>query len=537
MRRRFVKFAIASIAVNVLLGFLVPWVWYSMLLLGPIIVMGGIDYNQKKHAVRRNFPFLGRFRYWFEMIRPEIHQYFVESDESGRPFTREQRSVVYQRAKGVIDTLPFGTTIDTNRIGYEFVTQSLAPTHITSEQLRVTIGSSQCQQKYHASVLNISAMSYGSLSRNAIMALNKGAALGHFYHNTGEGGISPWHLKGDGDLVWQIGTGYFGCRTPEGKFDPTKFADSAQRPQVKMIEIKLSQGAKPAHGGILPARKLTPEIAQIRGVPLGQDVNSPPAHSRFDSPSGLMHFVGELRELSGGKPIGIKLNIGRKREFMAILKAVRSTNIMLDFVSVDGGEGGTGAAPLEFSNHIGTPLTDSLIFVHNTLVGFNLRSETKIIASGRIVTAFDIVRRLCIGADITNSARAMMMSLGCIQALKCNTNECPVGVATQNPELTTGLVVNEKDKRVANFHKETVESAADIMSAIGVQQMSDLAPFHLKRRTAISVIKHYGQLYQFVEPGSMLQEPYPDEFKSPLQGATPDSFQHVDDLINSKEST
>jgi glutamate synthase domain-containing protein 2 len=350
----------------------------------------------------------------------------VESDTSGRPFSREQRSVVYARAKNTRDTIPFGTVEDVYETGYEWVNHSLSPKKIGHADVRVMIGGPDCKQPYSASLLNISAMSFGALSNNAVIALNQGAKIGGFAHNTGEGGISPHHLMG-GDLIWQVGTGYFGCRDKDGKFCPDTFSENAQKEQVKMIEIKLSQGAKPGHGGILPAAKLTQEIAKIRNVPMGKDVDSPPGHNAFTNPLEFIDFVTQLRELSGGKPIGFKLCVGKRREFIAICKAMHETGIAPDFISVDGGEGGTGAAPMEFSNHIGTPLVEGLIFVHNVLVGFDLRKKVKIISGGKMTSGFGLVKRLALGADLCNSARAMMMALGCIQARKCNSNLCPVG--------------------------------------------------------------------------------------------------------------
>ncbi|MBL8610411.1 MAG: FMN-binding glutamate synthase family protein [Myxococcales bacterium] len=455
---------------------LVPELSWAFVPVGVVIALGVYDLFQEKHAIRRNFPFVGRFRYWLEIIRPEVHQYFVESNASGRPFSRELRSLVYQRAKNVTDTLPFGTERDVYQVGYEWMNHSLRALHPPDEAPRVVIGGPDCKQPYASSVLNVSAMSYGSLSKNAILALNGGAKLGGFAHNTGEGGLSPHHLEPGGDIVWQIGTGYFGCRDAEGRFDPGRFAEKSAIEQVKMIELKLSQGAKPGHGGILPARKVTPEIAAIRHVPLGQDVLSPPTHTAFTTPLELCELVGKLRELSKGKPVGFKLCIGKRREVFAICKAMLETGILPDFITVDGGEGGTGAAPLEFSNVLGTPLNEGLVFLHNALVGTGLRDKIKIVASGRVVTGFDIAHKIAIGADLCASARAMMFALGCIQAQKCNTNECPTGVATQDPDLVAGLVVGDKAKRVYNFHRNTVRAFVELISASGVSARRSSGP-------------------------------------------------------------
>ena len=509
-----------------------PWMLWALVVVGPLIGLGLYDYFQTSHAVLRNFPIIGHGRYLLETIRPEIYQYFIENDTDGVPFGRDQRSLVYQRAKQVRDTVPFGTKEDVYRIGYEWVNHSLAPLHLEAGDLRVTVGGPDCKQPYSASILNISAMSYGSLSKNAVLALNQGAKMGNFAHNTGEGGLSPYHLEGGGDIIWQVGTGYFGCRTPDGKFSPEKFVENATRPQVKMIELKLSQGAKPGHGGILPAAKLTPEIASIRGVPLGKDVLSPPGHSAFSTPIGLLEFIAQLRELSGGKPVGFKLCVGKRREFLAICKAMVQTGITPDFITVDGGEGGTGAAPLEFSNHIGTPLVEGLIFVHNALVGYSVRDSIRVAASGKITSGFEMVKRLSLGADLCSSARGMMMALGCIQALRCNSNHCPVGIATQDPQLTAGLVPSSKNVRVMGFHKETIESVGEIMGAMGIASPDDLRPWHIMRRISPTEVRHYGEIYEFLQDGDLLQEPLPKTYKRACEAASAETFMHVDDAKN-----
>jgi glutamate synthase domain-containing protein 2 len=488
--------------------------------------LGFYDFFQQKRSIPRNFPVLGHLRYFFELIRPEIYQYFIESDTSGVPFDRDQRSLVYQRAKGDRDTVPFGTKKDLYEPGYEWVNHSIAPVHHAPEDMRVLIGGPDCGRPYSASLLNISAMSFGSLSQNAVLALSKGASLGNFAHNTGEGGISRYHREGGGDLIWQIGTGYFGCRNLDGTFSDSLFREEAASEQVKMIELKLSQGAKPGHGGILPAAKLTKEIAEIRKVPMGQDVLSPPGHSAFSTPMELLRFIAKLRELSGGKPVGFKLCVGKRREFLAVCKAMAETGITPDYIAVDGGEGGTGAAPLEFSNHIGAPLFDGLIFVHNALVGFNVRSKIRILASGKVTSGFGMVKRLALGADACYSARGMMLALGCIQALKCNSNECPVGVATQKPSLMVGLVPTLKSVRVANFHRETIESLCEMLGAIGLSKSSDLRPWHIMTRISQTEVRHYGEIFEYLKEGDLLKSPLPESYQRACDAASPHSFAH-----------
>ncbi len=500
-----------------------PALW-ALVIIGPLFLIGVRDLFQHSHAVIRNFPVIGHARYWMEAIRPEIQQYFVESDISGRPFSREHRSVIYQRSKDTRDTRPFGTIRDLYEDGSEWIAHSLAPTHAPKEEPRVMVGEGRCKKPYAASTLNISAMSFGSLSENAILALNGGAKLGGFAHNTGEGGISPYHQEPGGDLIWQIGTGYFGCRAPDGSFDPAQFERKAGLDQVKMIEIKLSQGAKPGHGGILPGAKVTPQIAEIRGVPVGRSVISPPQHQAFSTPKGLLEFVGSLRERSGGKPVGFKLCVGRPSEFLSICKVMVETGMVPDFITVDGAEGGTGAAPMEFSNAIGMPLTDGLLFVHNALVGCGVRDQVRVICSGKIVTGFNMVQRMAIGADICNAARAMMFSLGCIQALKCNTNHCPVGVATQEPDLVRGLHVVDKKQRVYHFHRNTVKSFSDILGAAGIARPEELRPWHIHRRVSPTEVKHYGEIYDYVEAGSLLSGPAPKCMADAWRAARTDRF-------------
>ncbi|MEM7028061.1 MAG: FMN-binding glutamate synthase family protein [Chloroflexota bacterium] len=527
MRQYFVITAVAIVVLTAVVAFVYPPVLWSLIITAPLIALGIYDYTQTEHAILRNFPVVGHMRYLFEKIRPEIYQYFIESDIEGVPFDRNQRSLVYQRAKQERDTVPFGTLEDVYEVGYEWVNHSMAPLHIEAADLRVTVGGPDCKQPYSASIFNISAMSYGSLSQNAVLALSKGAKMGDFAHNTGEGGISPFHLDGGADLIWQIGTGYFGCRTPDGNFNPETFTERASHPNVKMIEIKLSQGAKPGHGGILPAAKVNAEIAAIRDVEIGKDVISPPGHRAFSTPTELLEFVAQLRDLSGGKPIGFKLCIGKRREFLAVCKAMVETSIAPDFIVVDGGEGGTGAAPLEFSNHIGTPLVEGLIFVHNALVGFSLRDKIRVIASGKVSSGFEMVKRLSLGADICYSARSMMLAIGCIQALKCNTNHCPVGVATQDPKLTAGLVPSDKAVRVASYHEETVQSVCEIIGAMGIHHPQDLRPWHIMRRISPTDIKHYGEIFEFIEDKDLLAEPLPKTYERAWRAASADHFEHA----------
>ena len=514
MRQTFVLFALVSTALILVLSvFSSVWLW-AFAGLGPVILIGLYDMFQTKHSIRRLYPIFGRFRYVLESIRPEIQQYFVESDTSGVPIAREFRSLIYQRAKGDRDTRPFGTIFDVNRSGYEWLNHSMQPKHLTDFNPRVKFGGPDCLKPYMASPLNISAMSYGSLSKNAIMALNRGAKIGGFSHNTGEGSISPYHLEHGGDLVWQLGTGYFGCRHDDGTFNPEKFQESAVKDVVKMIEIKLSQGAKPGHGGILPAAKLTEEIAAIRHVPMGKDVVSPPGHSAFSTPLELLMFVKQLRELSGGKPVGFKLCVGRHDEFLGICKAMLETNITPDFITVDGGEGGTGAAPTEMTNSVGTPVRDGLIFVNNALIGFGLRDRIRIIASGKMFSAFHVLRALALGADAVNSARGMMLALGCIQARTCNSDHCPTGIATQNPSRNKAIVVTEKAQRVANFQRETVINLVELVAAAGLNNIHELAPKHINRRIQGTDVKNYAQLYPTIESGALLDDrTIPDDWR------------------------
>ncbi len=520
-------FWMVSVAVFALVA-LASYYWrpaaWSLLLFGPLFLIGVRDLFQTRQAVRRNYPVIGNFRYLFELIRPEINQYFVESEMNGRPFSREMRSIVYQRAKRVRDTQPFGTKHDLYEVGSQWMAHSMAPVAPPAEPPRIRIGGPDCKQPYEAALLNVSAMSFGSLSKNAILALNGGAARGGFYHNTGEGGVSKYHLEPGGDLVWQIGTGYFGCRDAAGNFCPENFQRTALLPNIKMVEIKISQGAKPGHGGILPAAKITPEIAEIRGVSMGHDVNSPPAHKEFSTPLELIQFIARLRDLSGGKPIGIKFCLGVRYQFAAICKAMLESAVTPDFISIDGAEGGTGAAPLEFANSLGAPLEEGLAFVHSMLVGFGLRDRIKIIASGRIITGFNMAERMAIGADLCCSARGMMFSLGCIQALTCNSNHCPVGVATQEPHLVRGLDVADKTNRVANYQAATVHALMDLLGASGISHPDQLNPRLLYRRVSETQVMTFNQIFPYLEEGELLSEPFPAQYRNMLKSVRSDSF-------------
>jgi glutamate synthase domain-containing protein 2 len=505
-RHKFIALSIlTTLAMAVAYVFLPEIIW-GLIILGPIIIIGLIDVFQTKHTVRRNFPVVGNFRYLLEKVRPEIMQYFVETDTEGRPVNRLFRALIYQRSKKVNDTTPFGTQMDVYQTGYEWMDHSIyAKNHADIDHdIKIKVGGSDCAKPYDASLLNISAMSFGSLSKNAVLAMNTGAKTGGFAHNTGEGGISPYHKQPGGDLIWQIGTGYFGCRAEDGNFNPEMFQQNASQDNVKMIEIKISQGAKPGHGGILPASKNTKEIAAIRNVKAHTDIHSPPGHTAFGNVKELMHFIKQLRDLSGGKPIGFKLCIGKKAEFKDMCTAMISTGISPDFITIDGGEGGTGAAPIEFSNSLGMPLRDGLAFAVDMLNGYDLKKNIKIIASGKVFSGFHIARLIALGADMVNSARAMMMATGCIQALQCNANTCPVGVATQNKSLMAGLVVPDKALRVANFHQETVKSFIELMAASGVAHPNDLKRVHINRRVSMNQVLKYNEIYPDLVVGSYL---------------------------------
>ena len=479
--------------------------WIAVGLLTALCLLGLWDLVQTRHSILRNYPVIGHIRWLAELVRPEIRQYLIEADDDAAPFTRSQRSLVYQRAKGEAGEHPFGTLLDVYRDNYEFVGHSTYPVDpVDPKTFRIVIGGPDCTRPYSSSVFNISAMSFGSLSANAIRALNAGAKRGGFSHDTGEGSISAYHREFGGDIVWEIASGYFGCRTAEGNFDPNRFAEQARDEQVKMIEIKLSQGAKPGHGGVLPAAKVSKEIAETRGVPMGVDCVSPARHSAFSTPLEMMGFIKQLRDLSGGKPVGFKLCVGHPWEFMGIVKAMLETGITPDFIVVDGGEGGTGAAPTEFSDHIGAPMREGLLFVHNTLVGAGVRDRIKIGAAGRIVSAFDIASVLAIGADWTNSARGFMFALGCVQSVSCNTNRCPTGIATQDKLRQKALVVPGKAERVYNFHRQTLKALSDMLAAAGLQHPDQLQPHHLVRRVTATEIRQFSQIYHFLKPGQLV---------------------------------
>lgn len=487
------------------------WFWIPVVAFSLLSAVGVYDLAQSRHSILRNYPVIGHMRFLFEGIRPEIRQYLIESDQDEEPFSRDVRSIIYQRAKGVEDKRPFGTQMRVYDSGYQWLTHSVRPVHIENPDFRVKIGGTECKQPYDASIYNISAMSFGALSGNAIRALNKGAKAGGFAHDTGEGGVSVHHREGGGDLIYQIGSGYFGCRTPDGAFDPEQFRKTASNPQIKLIEVKLSQGAKPGHGGVLPASKITPEIAEARGVPMGQDCVSPAAHGVFSTPLEMMAFIAQLRDLSGGKPIGFKMCIGHRREFMCMVKAMLETGVVPDFIVIDGKEGGTGAAPLEFADHMGMPLIEGLTFTHNTLRGAGLRDRIKIGASGKIVTAFDLARVLALGADWANSARGFMFSIGCIQAQACHTNACPVGVATQDPLRQRALNVNDKSVRVASFHRNTLKALAEMTGAAGLGHPQDFLPYHLMVRESGGGMVVGDEVYPYLPEGFLLRDEE-DEF-------------------------
>ena len=497
-----------------------------VLLLSALVIVGISDLQQTHHAILRNYPIIGHLRFLLEFIRPELRQYFIESDNEAVPFSRSQRSLVYARAKGESDKRPFGTQLDVREVGYEWLTHSISPSVIDSHDFRVSVGGPQCKHPYDISLFNVSAMSFGALSANAVMALNLGAKKGGFAHDTGEGSISRYHREHGGDLIWEIGSGYFGCRNEDGTFSAERFVQNALSPQVKMIEIKLSQGAKPGHGGVLPGPKVTPEIAEARGVPVGVDCVSPAAHSSFSNPVELLQFVQKLRELCEGKPVGFKLCIGHPWEWFGIAKAMQKTGIYPDFIVIDGSEGGTGAAPVEFTDHMGMPMLEGLRLVHNTLVGLKLRKQIRLGASGKIISGFDVMRTLALGADWCNSARGFMFALGCIQAQTCHTGNCPTGVTTQDPKRQVALVVPSKADRVRNFHRQTLESVQEMLQATGLSAPSDLRLNHIMRRVSEHEVQNLSDLMLSVKGGALL-EPQDLEglFAKYWQAASPDSFQ------------
>ncbi|MHB8912778.1 MAG: FMN-binding glutamate synthase family protein [Lysobacter sp.] len=505
--------------------FLDPDWWWALAIFGALAGLGTWDVLQTRSTLRRNYPLLAHFRYGLESIGPEMRQYFIEADTAEVPFSRQQRALVYQRAKSVNDTRPFGTQQDVYGVDYEWINHSMSPMRHGPHDFRVRIGENSTQP-YSASVFNISAMSFGALSANAIRALNEGARRGGFYHDTGEGSISPYHRENGGDLVWEIGSGYFGCRNDDGSFDAERFAANARDGQVKMIEIKLSQGAKPGHGGVLPAAKVSAEIAFARGVAQGVDCVSPSRHSAFDSPRGLLEFVARLRELSGGKPTGFKLAIGHPWEWFGLAKAMSESGVLPDFIVVDGAEGGTGAAPAEFIDHVGVPMHEALMLVHNTLVGLELRDTIRIGAAGRVTSAFDIARTLAMGADWCNAGRGYMFALGCIQAQSCHTDRCPSGVATQDPSRWKHLDVPDKATRVHHFHDNTLKALRDLLCAAGLDHPSQLGPEHILRRVSPFEVRSLAALYRFLQPGDLIGKvPEHAVFQSFWTQARSDSFE------------
>lgn len=520
-------FYIFSILALLIIGGLYP-IWqhslYLLIAVIPLIALGLYDVHCR-HNVLINYPVIGHLRYMFEFVRPEIQQYFVATNLSGRPFNREERTLIYARAHREIDTHPFGTEHDITKEGYEFAQHSINVKKVPEECSRIMVGGPDCKKPYSASRINVSAMSFGALGKNAVKAMNLGAKLGNFAQNTGEGGLTPYHLKEGGDIIMQLGTGYFGCRTPDGKFDDQKYIEKANLDVVKMIEIKISQGAKPSHGGLLPADKITKEIAKIRGIPMGEDCLSPPDHSEFSTPIELLHFVKKLRDQSGGKPVGFKLCVGKRTEFMGICKAMIQTGITPDFITIDGAEGGTGAAPLEYSNRFGMPINEGLAFAHNCLVGSGVRDKIRIIASGKVAAGFDVVMKLALGANMVNQAREMMFSVGCIQALRCHTNTCPTGVATQDPKRIRALVVKDKGPHVKNYHELTMKSFLDMVGAMGLETPDDLRADMIFYRLNEGDSLHFTELFHYIEPGHFLNnEDIHSLFGKPWSRASADHF-------------
>lgn len=519
---------IALVALGAMFAPSRPALWLPTAFFALLLVVGVYDLAQTSHSILRNYPVLGHLRFLLEDVGPELRQYIVEDNLDGRPFNRDTRSLLYQRSKGVLDKKAFGTERDVYLEGHRWMTHSIdakAPIENPEEHLRVRVGGPECQQPYNASIFNISAMSFGSLSGAAIRALNEGARRGGFAHNTGEGGVSRYHLEPGGDLIWQIGTGYFGCRDTSGGFDDARYRDEVAQDAVRMVELKLSQGAKPGHGGILPGAKVTEEISEARGIPIGVDCLSPPYHQTFSCPKGLLEFVAQLREGSGGKPIGIKLAIGEPREFLAVCRAIAESGIAPDFVTVDGGEGGTGAAPIELSDHMGMPTLEAIVFVHNALVGIDVRDRVSIFAAGKLVTAFDLATAMALGADGVNTARGFMFALGCIQSQLCHTNRCPVGVATQKASLVRALVVEDKAERVRRFHCKSVEALAEVVGAAGLMHPRDLQPKNIYQRVSPWEIRPYSELYPSVKAGALVNGTATGFIQEAWKSARSDSFQ------------
>ncbi|MCA3246645.1 MAG: FMN-binding glutamate synthase family protein [Azospirillum sp.] len=512
-------------AVAVATGGFAWWSGLGLAVSGGIALVGWRDLTQDRHAILRNYPILAHLRFFLEEIRPEMRQYFFEDEKTSMPFSRDKRAVVYQRAKNVLDKRPFGTQYDVYSEGYEWLHHSMAPKPVVDHNFRVTVGGPDTAQPYSCSVFNISAMSFGALSPNAILALNKGAKMGGFFHDTGEGGFSPHHKANGGDIVWEIGSGYFGARNPDGTFSPERFAETARDPQIKMVELKLSQGAKPGHGGVLPAAKISREISETRGVPMGEDCVSPAHHSAFATPVEMMRFVAEMRRLSGGKPAGFKLCVGHRWEFLAICKAMAETGLYPDFIVVDGKEGGTGAAPLEFLDHIGTPLREGLDFVHNALIGIGARDRIRLGASGKIASAFDVARAMALGADWCNSARGFMFALGCIQSQSCHTDKCPTGVATQDPYRARALNVPDKAERVRSFHGQTLHALAELVAAAGLDHPGQFRRHHFFRRMTDQRIASFAEIHPRLEAGELLRGTEDPRFKDAWNRARAESFQ------------
>jgi glutamate synthase domain-containing protein 2 len=527
---RFIVLTLCLAATAILAGtlYLQPWTLYGIAI--PLALFGGLaalglrDLFQTRHAVLRNYPISAHLRFLLESIRPEMRQYFFEGEKDGAPFSRDKRAIVYQRAKRVLDKRPFGTQYNVYEEGYEWVRHSMAPRPLSTEAFRITIGGPDCAKPYSASVFNISAMSFGALSPNAIRALNKGAAKGNFAHDTGEGGYSPHHRQNGGDIIWEIGSGYFGCRNADGTFCRDAFAEAASNPQVKMVELKMSQGAKPGHGGVLPGAKVNAEIAQTRGVPIGVDCISPSAHSAFATPIEMMRFIADMRRLSGGKPAGFKLCVGHPWEFLALCKAMLESGIYPDFIVVDGKEGGTGAAPLEFLDHLGMPLRDGLNFVHNALIGIGARERIKLGASGKIISGFDIARTMALGADWCNAARGFMFALGCIQSQSCHTDRCPTGVTSQDPTRQRALVVADKAERVHHFHASTLHALAEFVAAAGLDHPNEFRPEHFSRRISAREVVTFAELYPTLRPGELLDGTMDPRFRQPWEMANAHSF-------------
>jgi glutamate synthase domain-containing protein 2 len=527
---RYIILTICAVVTMLLLGIgladgkVFDLVLIPTLIFAALTVLGIRDLTQKSHAVLRNYPITAHIRFLLEEIRPEMRQYFFESEKDGMPFSRDIRAVVYQRAKMDLDKRPFGTQENVYREGYEWMHHSVAPKARAEEKFRITIGGPDCAKPYSASVFNISAMSFGALSPNAVRALNAGARKGGFAHDTGEGGVSPYHREKGGDLIWEIGSGYFGCRNLDGSFNPEEFARVASDDQIKMVELKVSQGAKPGHGGVLPAAKVSEEISRIRGVAMGEDCISPATHREFSTPLEMMAFIDAMRRLSGGKPAGFKLCIGHPWEFLAICKAMLQSGIYPDFIVVDGNEGGTGAAPLEFMDHLGMPMREGVNFVHNALIGINARDRIRIGAAGKIATAFDMARAMAIGADWCNSARGFMFSLGCIQSLSCHTDRCPTGVTTQDPTRARALVVPHKIERVYNYHRATLLALAELLAAAGLEHPRDLRPIHFSQRTSTTEVRSFAKLYPSLRPGELVEGTADPRYREAWEMARADSF-------------